>query len=406
MQYLVLLRVHACPALMVRSPSMAHDLLTRSSSQRRPPALLAPLRAPRRQRTPRWLARGPLGAPVLPQQLHARRMAAPPPCPPPPPRAAAPAAGTCPHFRVLHDGEAVEVDEAGGNALHLGPILRRYTSARLTAKASGRTTTVERALLYDALGLLRSLQHDVAAFNAAAGGCGEGSEPPLTGSALRYACYRLTRQAAAFGARVPRPGTGTVHVPGLDELVCWIESRHSTQLDAAAALLAGGCVDFASLAELFAPGRDVLDRGAATGLFGVPTAFRARGGYFTRGKSLFGVVSTYFAALECVVAVDGRFAVVECTIPVPEFSGTRSVREGLEGFVLLTDAMKAELTQRGELYAATAGEGALCVPHSPTDEISATDACSAGWGTRLAASCRRLGRAALAPWRARAAAGA
>ena len=372
MQYLVLLRVHACPALMVRSPSMAHDLLTRSSSQRRPPALLAPLRAPRRQRTPRWLARGPLGAPVLPQQLHARRMAAPPPCPPPPPRAAAPAAGTCPHFRVLHDGEAVEVDEAGGNALHLGPILRRYTSARLTAKASGGDVYV----------------HDMRL------------------PALRYACYRLTRQAAAFGARVPRPGTGTVHVPGLDELVCWIESRHSTQLDAAAALLAGGCVDFASLAELFAPGRDVLDRGAATGLFGVPTAFRARGGYFTRGKSLFGVVSTYFAALECVVAVDGRFAVVECTIPVPEFSGTRSVREGLEGFVLLTDAMKAELTQRGELYAATAGEGALCVPHSPTDEISATDACSAGWGTRLAASCRRLGRAALAPWRARAAAGA
>ena len=288
--------------------------------------------------------------------------APPPPPPPPPPRAAAAAAGvvpSCPHFRVLEGDGGVEVPEAGGNALHLGPVLRRYTSARLAVRASGRTTTVELPLLYDALGLLRALQHDVASFNAACSAGGGAAQPPS--SATRYACYRLTRQAAAFGARVPRPGTGTVEVPGLDELVAWVEAAHATQLAAAAALLAGGVVDFASLGELFRPGTDLLDRGAATGLFGVPTAFRARGGYYSRGKSLFGVVSTYFAALECVVAVDGRFAVVEATVPMPEFQGTRSVRDGLEGFVLLTEQLRVELARRGQLYVRTAGaaEGAL-----------------------------------------------
>ena len=262
----------------------------------------------------------------------------------------------------------VEVPEAGGNALHLGPVLRRFTSARLAVKASGRSTTVETPLLYDALGLLRALQHDVACFNAACsvgGGANAASsqqqQQQQASSATRYACYRLTRQAAAFGARVPRPGAGTVEVPGLDELVAWLEAAHATQLAAASAQLAGGVVDFAALGELFRPGADLLDRGAATGLFGVPTAFRARGGYYSRGKSLFGVVSTYFAALECVVAVDGRFAVVEATVPLPEFQGTRSVRDGLEGFVLLPEQLRAELARRGQLYVRTAGaaEGAL-----------------------------------------------
>ena len=286
----------------------------------------------------------------------------PPPPPPPPPNAAGAAAGiitSCPHFSVLASGDAVEVPEVSGNALQLGAVLRRFTSARLSVKPGRSSTVVELALLYDALGLLRALQHDVASFNAAcdanAGGAGQAS------SATRYACYRLTRQAAAFGARVPRPGAGKVEVPGLDALVALVEAAHATQLAAASALLASGVVDFASLAELFRPGTDLLDRGAATGLFGVPTAFRARGGYYSRGKSLFGVVSTYFAALECVVAVDGRFAVVEASVGVPEYQGTRSVRDGLEGFVLLPEQLRAELAQRGALYVstATASEGSL-----------------------------------------------
>jgi hypothetical protein len=254
-------------------------------------------------------------------------------------------------FRVLEAPQlAVEVDEGGGNAFHLGPILRKYTSARLAVKGARRTTTVELPLLYDALGLLRSLQYDVAEFNSAAIAAAAGT--PLSPSALRYACYRLTRQASAFGVRVPRPGTpgATVDVPGLDALVAFVEAENADAIAAARGLIAGGVVDFPALPELFRPGVDVLDRGAATGLFGVPTAMRVRASYVSRGKSLFGTTSTAYVAVEFVVSVGAQFAVVEAPFPIAEFPGTRSVSEGLEHFVTLSAAARAELHSRGQRY--------------------------------------------------------
>jgi hypothetical protein len=130
----------------------------------------------------------------------------------------------------------------------LGPILRKYTPAKLLVRGgSARVTKVELTQLYDALGLLRSLQHDVALFNAASGSPSE----------VRYAAFRLTRQAAAFGVRVPRAGGGAaVAVPGLDELGAFVERAFSDRVGAARATIAGGVVDFEGLAEFFAPGRD------------------------------------------------------------------------------------------------------------------------------------------------------
>ena len=100
-----------------------------------------------------------------------------------------------PPFRVLEDG-GVEVDEGTGNAFHLGPILRKYTAAKLQVRAGakrGGQTSVELPMLLDALGLLRALQYDVAQFNGAA--AASAGSPPLSQSELRYACFRLTRQA-------------------------------------------------------------------------------------------------------------------------------------------------------------------------------------------------------------------
>jgi hypothetical protein len=254
-----------------------------------------------------------------------------------------------PHFRVVErpDGllPVVEVDEANGNAFHLGPILRKYSGAKLTIKGARRFTTVEFPLLLDAIGLLRSLVYDVEQFNAAAAGA-------LSPSELRYACYRLTRQAAAFGVRVPRAGTGTVSVPGLLPLLALVEAVYADALSHARTVVQGGVTDFYSLSEVYRPGTDLVDRGAATGIFGVPTAMRVRACYYTRGKSLFGVVTTFYAALEFVVNVGDKFAVVESPFPINDFPGTRSITEGFDMFVALTPAVRASLVARGERYAA------------------------------------------------------
>ena len=148
----------------------------------------------------------------------------------------------------------------------------RYTSAKFVVRGPRRYTVVEFPLLLDGLGLLRSLQFDVAQFNGATAAAPAAAVAALSSSELRYACFRLTRQAAAFGVRVPRPGAGTVDVPGLDDLVAFVEARFADAIATARGLVAGGIVDFASLGEMYVPGRDLLDRGLATGLFGVPTA--------------------------------------------------------------------------------------------------------------------------------------
>ena len=223
-------------------------------------------------------------------------------------------------FTTTEDG--IELDEPEGNAFHLSVILRKYTSAKLSFIGGRRRTVVEDKLLWDALGLLRSLSYDVKQFNTAADGGGR------TRSETRYLCYRLMRQASSFGVRLPKAAEGVVAVDGLDELIAHIEThpKHKEHMEVARATVRSGLVDFASLAELFAPGADLVEHGAATGLFGVPMGVRVRACYYSRGKSLFGVVSTFYAACEFAVSVGDRFAVIEAHQAIPEFQGTRSTR--------------------------------------------------------------------------------
>ena len=292
---------------------------------------------------------------------------APPPAPPAPPPPLAPPGKEATEtsrplpFRVLDDG--IELAEAEGNAFHLCVILRKYTSAKLAVKAGSRLTKVENPLLWDALGLLRSLRYDVNAFNSAAavapGGAARSREE------VRYLCYRLMRQASSFGVRLPKPGEATVGVHGLDELIEHVETRlFPEELAVARSTVRGGLVDFCSLAELFTPGTDLVDHGAATGLFGVPLACRVRACYYSKGKSLFGVVTTFYAACEFVVSVGDRFAVIESHQILPEFQGTRPTAEGLEHFITLSPELKARLQRRGERYCAVA-TGHAYVEHGP-----------------------------------------
>ena len=264
-------------------------------------------------------------------------------------------------YTVVADG--IELVEEEGNSFHLAVVLRKYTAAKMSVRAGQpRVTVVSNALLWDAIGLLRSLRHDVQLFNSAA----DPLNAPSSRAEVRYLCYRLMRQASAFGVRLPRAGEGVVSVRGLEELITYIEtSVYADELSVARATIKSGVVDFASLAELFTPGSELVDHGAATGLFGVPMAVRVRACYYSRGKSLFGVVSTFFAACEFAVSVGDRYAIVESHQPIPEFQGTRSITEGMEHWITLSPELKESLTRRGALYCRV-GTGHTLIEHGPS----------------------------------------
>jgi hypothetical protein len=155
-------------------------------------------------------------------------------------------------FRVLEatatQSAGIDVCDGDGNAFHLGPVLRKYTAARLNVTPGGpgkpatKSTFVEFSQLFDALGLLRSMQYDVTRFNAAAA-----AAATMTQSELRHACYRLSRQASAFGVRLPRAGAGVIRVDGLDELIRLVEDRYEAQIASARGMVTSGIVDFASV---------------------------------------------------------------------------------------------------------------------------------------------------------------
>ena len=269
-----------------------------------------------------------------------------------------------PPFRITPEG--IEVDELNVNTFQLGPILRKYTPAKMQIKGIKRTTSAEFSALFDALGLFRSLQYDLLQFNSIASSSSATLSSP---SEMRYASYRLMRQASAFGVRLPKPGSTTVSVPGLEELLSLIEDKYKDELNIAQGMVAGGICDFNSLCELYKPGTDLVDRGASTGVFGVPTAMRVRASYYSRGKSLFGVVSTFYAAMEFAISVgDGRYAVIEFPFPISEYNGQRSITEGMESFVVLNQVFERELKQRGLSYTqmtSKAGSSCTYVEHAP-----------------------------------------
>jgi hypothetical protein len=255
------------------------------------------------------------------------------------------------------EDQTVTLFETKGNGFHLSAIVRKYTAARvqMVVQTREQIVKIEVDKLYDALGLLRSLQYDVAEFNTIT------TETPK--SEAKYRSFRLTRQAAAFGVRVPPLGT-KIEVPGLDSLINYIEDQKQDLIAAARSNVESGVVDFDSLQELFSPGKDLIDHGVGTGTM-VPTMMRVRACYYSRGKSLFGVVSTFYVAMEFVVSAgDSKFLVAEAQFPQSQFNGTRSVVSSMDMFTVPSEALKKQLVARGEQYqnicgSSTTGTGVM-----------------------------------------------
>jgi len=241
----------------------------------------------------------------------------------------------------------------------LESFVRHNTSARMQGQGKGKpsVTKVDAEQVFDILGLLRALQYDVSGFDKAAN---EGDT--LSKNERKYACYRLMQQAMVLGVRLTPPwqhqGDQAVTVPGLDDLVMYIEKLFHDRVTHAKTNLEHGVVDFDSLFEFFRPGVDLLDYGLLSGLQTLaPMMVRCRASNYTRGKSATGKkISNFHAALECVVAVgNSKFAVVESRLFQYEFKGTRRIEDtGSVTGEILYKATKPEtnpeLAERGKVY--------------------------------------------------------
>jgi len=238
-------------------------------------------------------------------------------------------------------------------------VVRHNCNSRMQGQGKGKPsiTKVDAAQLYDILGLLRALQFDVAEYNQAVE-----KHETMTSNERRYACYRLIQQAMALGVRLTAPWRQTerkaVAVPGLDELIVYLENEFKERLDHAKNNLEQGVVDFDSLMEFYRPGEDLLNHGLLSGLQTMtPMMVRCRASHYSRGKSAIGKpISNFHASLECVVATGrGKFAVVESRMFQYEFKGTRRIEDSgtITGEICTkatNPAVLQDLESRGKIY--------------------------------------------------------
>ena len=229
----------------------------------------------------------------------------------------------------------------------LEPLIRQHCDAKIQqplVKGGPNVILVETERLYDCLGLLRAVQYDIQQYKESL------LEEKLGTEESRYLCNRLSLQAKMLGVKLDEPSS-PIEVPGLDELVWYLQYTYSDKIERALSLIEEGTLEYDSLAEYFKPGLDFVDTGLLSGLAGSKCITKCRSSYFKRGKTAIGATATtFYASFECVVAVGyDRFAVVEATFSQSSFPGTRRI-DGVEFLRKASTDEYARLSKRGNQY--------------------------------------------------------
>eukprot|EP00977_Amphora_coffeiformis_P018012 scaffold6090_cov168-Amphora_coffeaeformis.AAC.2 len=254
-----------------------------------------------------------------------------------------------PHLDDTSNNTLVFFVERRSTTFRLEPIIRQICQAQVRPPirpGEPSVTTVEVTHLYDCLGLLRALQYDVQQYNQS---ILSGTTTTSTDEEARYLSYRFQRQATAHGFKL-MDGMH-VEIPGLDELVSYLQERFADKIQWARTMMKEEALEYETLAEYYAPGQVFVDTGLLSGLAGAKFVTKCRSSYYRRGKTSSGsVASTFTASFECVVAVGyQRFAVVEATFTQSKFDGTRRIN-GVEFLQKATPDLLERLAARGRIY--------------------------------------------------------
>ena len=142
--------------------------------------------------------------------------------------------------------------------------------------------------------------------------------------------------ARSIGMKLPKEFDTKVSIPGLDELIVFIEKRFEEDITQIQNLLQDGFYDFDSLALMYQPGSRVVAKNAGGG--GVDMLCRVVWNRYEQGRTIMGKPMKYFQlCLEYVVAVGAHHATTaEVLEGFESFEGQRSLLGGLLQFIPLT----------------------------------------------------------------------
>ncbi|TPX76273.1 hypothetical protein CcCBS67573_g02474 [Chytriomyces confervae] len=127
-------------------------------------------------------------------------------------------------------------------------------------------------------------------------------------NAKRYANHHAAELFSVLGFQPPNTST-PVEIPGLFELVSYIEKHHNDLIESHRAAIAQGNVEFEGLGELFTPGRIVA--GPTSLGMGVVAAFKVVSSWFEEKRTLFGMEQCFRMRLEVLVPFGKYYSLIQ-----------------------------------------------------------------------------------------------
>ncbi|KAB8223441.1 P-loop containing nucleoside triphosphate hydrolase protein [Aspergillus novoparasiticus] len=165
--------------------------------------------------------------------------------------------------------------------------------------------------LFMVLGRLRYLRHAIECYNT---GLLSRSE-----AFSQYWRPRTLSLLSGLGFR-PRAESEPIHIVGLTELVCRLESVFQKEIRSAKELIASGWITFDGLGELFRPGYPVK----CTVVPGsVPCLYHVADTFYEERRTLFGLQKHFHVSMEVVVLVGDHFSVASFSEVFSAWSGVR-----------------------------------------------------------------------------------
>jgi len=255
------------------------------------------------------------------------------------------------YFSPSPDGVEFHLDAVGKES-HLALLVRKMALTVKRGKSfhhhGKKLLKVEAKDLYDSLGGLRGVQVARNLYNRTCDPTPKMSEQEICSK--RKPLLELWN---SLGIRVPSRPNDTVDIPGLDDLVTFIEQSNEKELAAIQECVKVGMYDFDSLGELYKPGTRVVAKHVFAS--GVDMICEVAWNRYEQGKTLFGVTRTFKVCFQFLVAVGKHFTLCEYVHAMENFEGRRSIQSSLDFVPLSSMAENKDLLatfrKRGEKYA-------------------------------------------------------